>query len=52
MQKTPRTINSAKIPLSHLTESYLTNGTRMGVTYYEIFTGCGSRLESFDEAIV
>ena len=39
-KKTPRTINSAKIPLSHLTERYLTNGTRMRVTYYEIFTRC------------
>ena len=46
MQKTPRTINSAKIPLSHLTERYLTNGTRMRVTYDEIFTRCHQGLSS------
>ena len=39
-KKTRRTTNSAKIPLSHLTERYLTNGTRMRVTYGEIFTRC------------
>lgn len=51
-KKTPRTINSAKIPLSHLTERYLTNGTRMRVYLWRNLHQMSSRLELFDGAIV
>ena len=51
-KKTPRTTNSAKIPLPHLTERYLTNWNTSEGYLWRNLRQMSSRLGLFDGAIV